>query len=176
VADSDLSRRGVEQGAPPWLPPDKPELPNDLARRPVLKEWVEGNAQKFRLYGATYISERQASRATLLAILTPVQYAQLYHYGFAEQQGKSGTLYRVHWNRGNNVSVFPRGETHAQMGLCCFVCTESHDDTIISNILALRTDEAEYRRKACSEPPFEVKFDEYYYHDAKRPRPRLFRW
>lgn len=175
MADLSSLRRGVEQGAPPGSPgePEKPALPSDLATRPNLIGWVEGNGDKFRTYGSLYIRERRASRATLLAILTPLQYAQLFYYGFAEQQGKSGCLYRVHWIKGNNVSVFAKGDTHASAGLCCFVCTESHDDTIISNILALRTDEAEYRRKSCSEPPYEVKTDEHYFNSR---RPRLLRW
>lgn len=143
--------------APPGVP-EKPELPRDIASRKLLIEFVEDNARAFRT-----VRPWSVSRQALIAILTDEQYAQLYHYGFVEQWGHLGTrLYRVHYRRGNNVSVFPLRRTRAVSGLCCFVHSECFDDTIISNILALRTDEDEFRRTACSEPPLEMIYDEGY--------------
>jgi len=149
------------KSAPPGVP-EKPELPWDIAGRRGILGFVEVNAKNFRL------GPWDAARQALIAILSDEQYAQLYHYGFIEQRGQSGTiLYRVHWHRGNNVSVFPHMRKYATAGLSCFVYSECLDDTIISNILALRTNEVEFCATACSEPPFESRHDDgYAMHDA----------
>lgn len=144
----------MNNGAPSGIP-DKPELPKDIAGKTGIIEFIEENAAAYRRNR----EGNKVSRAALIAILSVEQYAQLYHYGFVEQRGRSGKLYRIHWHRGNNVSVFQRGDTYATSGLSCFVMSESFDDTIISNILALRTNEDQFRRTACSEPTFESKVD-----------------
>jgi len=159
VADWFPSRRGADWitgGAPPGIP-DKPDLPLDIVGSKEIIEFIERNALAYREN-----RDSRQSRAALIAILSVEQYAQLYHYGFVEQRGRSGKLYRIHWHRGNNVSVFQPGDKCASTGLSCFVMSECFDDTVISNILALRTDEDKFCRTACNEPTFESKVDYSY--------------
>ena len=173
----DLLRRGVTQGAPPDSSvPEEPKLRADIAGRRDLIEWMRQNGRTFNSTNLLNSRELRNSREALLSILSPAQYGQLYHYGFIEQWGKSGVLYRIHYVRGNNVSLIENGDTHASIGLCCYIYSDCRDDIIVSNVLALRTDDSSFRATACYEPPYEAKIDDKYYGLMHRASSRFLRW